>query len=307
MNDVKRLFINIAIMATLFIASGFGAHFMMVSLTRHNVRCEVPEFEGLIIHEARMLAERNELNIVINDSLYAPLYEGGMVLDQLPKSGVEVKPGRTIYVTINAFGQKRVTVPYVAGRSLRQAKNMLDVAGLQIEKLIYKRDMATNYVLEQYLGQTKIEEGDTNDAIVGSGITLHVGVSERDTVTQVPQLIGLTLAQAKSRLWESGLNMGRVKMPSDISPETRGDAKVYSQSIERGELTSYGTSVAINLTLDQEQVTQILEYIAAMEREREKLQRALEDSLARERILQLSQPQEQPIAEPSRSADDFFE
>ena len=72
-----------------------------------------------------------------------------VVLDQLPEKGVEVKPGRTIYVTINSFSQKRVPVPYVAGRSLRQAKNMLEIAGLEIAELVYRPDMATNYVLEE--------------------------------------------------------------------------------------------------------------------------------------------------------------
>ena len=49
-------------------------------------------------------------------------------------------------------------MPYVAGRSLRQAKNMLEVAGLGIEQIVYRPDLATNYVLEEYADGKRISE-----------------------------------------------------------------------------------------------------------------------------------------------------
>ncbi|MBQ5860577.1 MAG: PASTA domain-containing protein, partial [Alistipes sp.] len=120
---------------------------LMHVVTRHGTHRTVPDFSGVKIAEAQQIAKKTKLEIIINDSLFVPAYEGGIVLDQLPKGGVEVKAGRKVYVTINSFRQKMVAVPYVAGRSLRQAKNMLEVAGLGIEKLIYEEDIATNYVL----------------------------------------------------------------------------------------------------------------------------------------------------------------
>jgi beta-lactam-binding protein with PASTA domain len=89
---------------------------LMNVVTRHGTHRTVPDFTGILIADAERMADRERLEIIINDSLFVPAYEGGMVLDQLPKGGVEVKAGRKIYVTINSVRQKMVQVPYVAGR-----------------------------------------------------------------------------------------------------------------------------------------------------------------------------------------------
>ncbi len=253
-NETMRVFKHAMLIGVLIVLGAAVAHFGLVLFTRHDAQCTVPQLKGLIFTEAEYVTKDMDLNIVINDSLYAPMYEGGMVLDQLPKAGVSVKPGRTLYVTINAFGKKKVEVPYVAGRSLRQAKNMLEVAGLHIEKLVYKYDMATNYVLAEYLGTTQITPKSKIDAVVGSGITLHVGMKESEQTTIMPLVIGMTLAQAKSRLWESGLNVGRVSMPEERSDLSMDRALVCRQSIYQGDKVVYGTDISISLTFDQAEV-----------------------------------------------------
>ncbi|MFR9603446.1 MAG: PASTA domain-containing protein [Rikenellaceae bacterium] len=313
----KRLFIHMAIIAVLVVVGAVAAHFGLVLFTRHSARCVVPEFKGLIVNEAEYVASSNDLQIIINDSLYAPMYEGGMVLEQLPKAGVEVKPGRKVYVTINAFGSKMVTVPYVAGRSLRQAKNMLEVAGLQIEKLVYKNDMATNYVLAEYVGDVQIKEGSQKDVVVGSGVTLYVGMSQDERTTKMPLLVGMTLAEAKSRLWELGLNVGKINMPEGANIETLKSARVHKQGVYSGADVNLGTYVSFELTLDTEQVQQ-----AAIEMEKEKAAKRAETQKAQEESSQQqmvtpAESVESTTATPTQSsvesaptgvaADSFFE
>lgn len=130
---IYNLFLICAIIAALAVT----AHIAMQIGTRHGHRRTVPDFSGMPLREAQRTARKHDLRLQINDSLFVPTYEGGIVLDQLPAGGVEVKPGRTVYITINSFRQKMVPVPYVADRSLRQAKNMLEIAGLEISELIY--------------------------------------------------------------------------------------------------------------------------------------------------------------------------
>ncbi len=248
--ELKKLFIHSSIIALLVVLGAGVAHFGLIAFTRHNTQRLVPEFKGLIITEAQSVAERNDLKIVINDSLHAPMYDGGLVLDQLPKAGVGVKPGRTIYVTINAFGAKKVKIPYVAGRSLRQAKNMLEAAGLQIERLVYVRDIATNYVLSEYYNDERIYENSNIESVMGSGITLHVGMKSDEMTTRMPELIGMTLREAKSRLWEVGLNVGEVTLPADATVFTRDKARVNSQNIPAEMVVSLGRAVSIKLSFD---------------------------------------------------------
>lgn len=227
---------------------------MMHIITRHGTHRTVPDFMGVKIAEAQQIAKTSKLEIIINDSLFVPAYEGGVVLDQLPKGGVEVKAGRKVYVTINSFKEKMVKVPYVAGRSLRQAKNMLEVAGLGIEKLVYEEDIATNYVLGEYVGAQQITDKSNVEIEMGSGVILKVGVQPENNTTIVPKAIGQSLQAAKSRLWEHGLNIGKVNFDEGINLLNQKNARVYRQSLAHNSTARLGTSVELWLTLDAEVV-----------------------------------------------------
>ncbi len=226
----------------------------MMIITRHGTHRTVPNFMGARLAVAEQEAKHNGLEIIINDSLFVPAYEGGIVLDQLPKGGTEVKAGRKVYVTINSFREKMVKVPYVAGRSLRQAKNMLEVAGLGIEKLIYVEDIATNYVLAEIVDGQEMSSQSDVELEMGSGVTLRVGVEADKNSTIVPKAIGQSLLSAKSRLWEQGLNVGKVIFDDDIDLLNQKNARVYRQGLGHNTTAGLGTSVSLWLTLDAEKV-----------------------------------------------------
>lgn len=242
---------NIVVIALVFLGLAVASFIAMALGTRHSARRTVPDFVGLRMNDAEYFAGRRDLQIIVNDSLHVSAYPGGVVLDQLPKGGVVVKPGRKVYVTINSLRQQMVVVPYVAGRSLRQAKNMLETAGLTIDHLEYVEDIATNYVLGEVVdGVEVLEDSLEVRTEMGSGVTLRVGVAPNDTGTIVPQLLGRTLFEAKSRLWESGLNVGEIEFEEGMPALERNRAKVYQQSVFPNEGVAYGERVALHLTLD---------------------------------------------------------
>lgn len=248
--------------------------------TRHGMRRTVPDFTGLGLKDAQYYAQKKGLKLIINDSLYVPAYPGGMVLEQLPKGGVAVKEGRKIYITINSFAQKKLPMPYVAGRSLRQAKNMLEGAGFGIEHLEYVEDIATNYVLAQYLGGVEVTAESDIKIEKGSGVVLKVGVSSDQNTTTVPRLLGRKLFDAKGKLWEQGLNVGEVTYDDGITLLNEDNARVCRQSVLQSSQLPLGSRVSLHLTLDKEVVA-----AATAEAERqlaEQLkQREMADSLAR--------------------------
>lgn len=248
----------------------------MAAGTRHGMKRTVPDFTGLRLQDADYYASRRGLELVVNDSLYVPAYPGGIVLEQLPKGGVNVKSGRKIYVTINSFRQKMVPLPYVAGRSLRQAKNMLEMAGLSIRELVYVEDIATNYVLAEYFDGVEITPETDMKVEKESGVTLHVGVAADDGATVVPRLVGRRLFDAESRLWEAGLNVGEVEFDEGITLLDKGDARVYWQSVPQMRGARLGDRISLRLTLDAEKVAE-----CEMESDREtELYFRMRDSLA---------------------------
>ena len=247
----NKLAYNLVLMAAIILAMAVTAHFVMQVGTRHGARRIVPDFSGVKLDDAQRTARKYDLELHINDSLFVPAYEGGIVLDQLPEGGVEVKPGRTVYITINSFRQKMVPVPYVAGRSLRQAKNMLEIAGLEIGELIYRADMATNYVLEEYCEGRPVTQNSRIQAEMGSGVTLYVGVEGGFGSTVVPRLVGFPLKEAKGRLWELGLNVGKIDFDEGINLLNQKDARVYVQVPTAERSAALGSRVDLKLTLDE--------------------------------------------------------
>ena len=263
---VRNALLIILTLAVLMIA----ASLLLRVCTRHGSHRTVPDFAGMHLSEAERLARNEGLHIIVNDSLFVPMYDGGTVLDQLPKGGVEVKAGRKVYVTVNSSKQKSVPVPYVAERSLRQAKNMLESAGLGIERLEYVNDIATNYVLAEYLDGRQIRRDGEVEAEIGTGITLRVGVHEESSTAYIPKLIGLPLSRAKSRLWEMGFNVGKVSYDAEVERLERGNARVYYQSSGQGHSATLGTSVDLKLTTDLKKIS---EREAASDAELQKLLR----------------------------------
>lgn len=250
---------NFTVIVLLLAILALAAYIAMWIGTRHSARRTVPTFVGLLVEEAEEAATEEDLVIVVNDSLFIPEYPGGAVLDQLPRAGAVVKPGRKIYVTLNSFRQRMVDVPYVAGRSLRHATNMLESAGLGIERIEYTRDLATNYVLAQYVGDKKVLENSKVRAEKGTGVILKVGVSATARPLIVPPFIGRTLNDARTRLWESGFNLGKVVYDKGIPAVDRARAKVYSQSAKPGTSANYGAVVSLYLTLDEKKIKDAME------------------------------------------------
>lgn len=295
---------NLLLIAVVMVFFVIVSYIALAIGTRHGMRLSVPDFTGLVLKDAQYYAEKRGLKLIVNDSLYVPAYPGGMVLEQLPKGGVDVKGGRKIYVTINSFAQKRLPLPYVAGRSLRQAKNMLEGAGFGIDRLEYVEDMATNYVLAQYLGEEEVTAESQIMIEKGSGVVLKVGVSPDQNSTTVPRLIGRKLFDAKSKLWEQGLNVGEVTYDEGITLLNYDDARVCRQSVLQSSELPLGSSVNMHLTLDREVVAKAAE---EADREVENIlrQRELADSLASVaadslRMLNIVEPQ------PVEQADDEF-
>jgi beta-lactam-binding protein with PASTA domain len=71
----------------------------------------------------------------------------------------------------------------------------------------------------------------------------------------IPKVVGLSLSEAKSRLWERGFNVGTVAFDEDINAISQRDATVYQQTPGYGRTAAMGTRVNIDLTLDDNKIT----------------------------------------------------
>lgn len=245
---------NLVLAACALLVLAFLTNVLLNLYTRHGQVHTVPDMRGLHLNEAAEAGKKANLRVEINDSLYMPAYPGGVILEQNPAPGADVKSGRRVFVTINSFKQKMVDIPYVTGFSLRQAKNILEMAGLEIEQLVYQNDLATNNVLgEQFEGKL-IRPGSKIQAEIGSGIVLLVGRGEGAPNQTIPRIVGFTAREAKGRLWEAGFNVGKISYDKGVTPLNEKEARVNFQSPTVGARLEHGTAVNFTLTLDENKV-----------------------------------------------------
>ena len=275
MSEVSKNWIvkNLLLAAALVVALLLCAWILMKIYTRHNQVQQVPDFSAMTISEALKVARSNDLRLDIVDSIYVKRMQRGAIVRQEPKAGAQVKKGRRIMVTINANTPKQVPMPNLVGYSLRSAQAELVSSGLEVGRLMYVSDIATNNVLRQLYKNMEIAPGTMLSS--ESGIDLVLGLSSRENTTAVPDVVGRTYKKAVEMIHESSLNVGAVAFDRNIttyqdslravvyrqSPEARKVKKDKEEDEEGGaaaggekESIMMGRTVAIYLTLDENKV-----------------------------------------------------
>lgn len=222
--------------------------------TKHGRQYELPNLVGLTLDEAKIESKGLRLRFDVFDSIYVPQQPKGAILEQYPKPGSIIKKHRRVVITINSYKPKKVEVPYVAGLSLRSAKNKLVSAGLEIGKLTYVSDIATNNVLEQYYEGRPVDRGGSTIAYMGSKVDLTVGLNEGEAYPLIPTLLGMSYHDAREMLWERGYNLGDVKMTSDVDYSNMMEATVVDQTIYPLTAAPYGSRVGLKISTDDREI-----------------------------------------------------
>ncbi len=218
-------------------------------VTRHNRTVEVPDFTNMSIAEAQVAAAAGDVKVKVTDSVFVRRLGAGVVFRQTPKAGSKVKKGRSIFLTINSIVPRKTTMPNLVGYSLIEAKAELTNHGLNLGKLNYVSDIATNNVLGQSYKGRAIRPG--AKIVTGSDIDLEVGLSREDSRTTVPNVTGMKYIRAVDAIHDRYLNVGRVHFDDDIvSYRDSVNAVVYKQD-SPGTAKTLGSSVNIYLTLDE--------------------------------------------------------
>lgn len=245
---VKNLVLAVCFVLAVVALASIGLNL----ITHHNKEIEVPDFTNMTFQEARSEASSAGVKVIIEDSIYVRRLRPGAVYMQTPKAGEHVKKGRRIRVTTNTMIVKQVPMPSLVGFSLGQAKAELSRAGLNLGKLVYTRDMATNNVLRQLYRGSDVKPGRMLQS--GSSINLVLGLSANDNTTYVPNLVGKQYLRAVDMIQESSLNVGRLIFDKDI--RTYADsvsAIVYSQKpTMASDAVTMGTEVTLYLSNDKE-------------------------------------------------------
>lgn len=234
----KNLIAALIIILILFL----GVYFGLQSYTKHGDSIEVPTVKGIHIDEAKRLLERSDLEYAI-DSVYQMDATPGTVIEQDPEAKSHVKTGRTIYLTVITETPPQIAFPAIIDKTLIEASAILRNQSLKVRDTIYISDIARDVVLDvQFEGQP-LNAG--RMIAKGSGVTLVLGNGRGANEVEMPDLVGLTLEEAKFSLQGLGLVLGKVSFTGTDSLS----AKITHQYPEVSTgIVSVGTLVDLTIT-----------------------------------------------------------
>lgn len=99
---------NIVIIVIIAITGLYMVYLALALFTKHGETDKVPNVENMTYTKALELLHEHGFRVDIRDSVYRDDVKPGLVIEQFPKSNSLVKPGRKIFLYINAVHPKEV-------------------------------------------------------------------------------------------------------------------------------------------------------------------------------------------------------
>ncbi len=200
----------------------FGFFYLLSWITGHGEYEKVPTLSGKNIDAATAILKSKGFNVEVVDSVFEISQPKLSVIKQSPEPEALVKYGRTVYLTINRQIAPTVTMPNLVGLSIRSAQLSLQSAGLKMGDTTFRPDLAKNSVLSQMFNGAEIKAG--SKISIGSSINLVIGSGIGDEEVDVPDLVGLTYADALSLLGSMNISVG---LPIMLDANIKDSLKAY--------------------------------------------------------------------------------
>ena len=210
-----------------------GIIYAMISYSRNPI--VVPDLTGKTIVEAETTLKQLKLTYTLTEE-YNDKITPGQVCKQSPQAGARVKEGRQIRLVISK-GVEPGVVPNLHKLTLGEATAKLKEAKLVVGKITvkYSKSAGQGTVLEQSIAPaTKVALGTTVDLVVN--------ISSGQTA--MPDLSDLTLDEAKQKLADAGLTLGKVNKVTD----KKKAGTILNFSPSTGEILDKGTAINVDVS-----------------------------------------------------------
>lgn len=195
---------------------------------------EVPKVTGLTYTEAKKILKDAGFKIKIGERIDDSEEEVGTVLRQSPSANENAKVGT--YVILDVVVEKGKTIPDVTGLTQSEAREVLDRLGIEIGTVSRENSdsVKEGEIISQYP-----EAGSSAKNVKQIDIIISDGAES----VKVPNLYGLTRAQAQSSLEDAGLTLGKVLNGTGGTLNT-----VVAQSKAQGTSVKKGTAIDITIS-----------------------------------------------------------
>jgi eukaryotic-like serine/threonine-protein kinase len=197
----------------------------------------MPDVVGTGAKQAQQLLHSRSLGMKVEDRVYSNLALDTIVR-QSPPPNTRVKTGQYAHVVLS-LGPQTVSIPEVKDVSLRAAQVELLRSGMQMGEVsnVYLPDMPPDTVALQdpAAGTTNVQSPHVN---------LLVSLGPRPSAFVMPDLSGLTVGEAESKLGTAGLKIAKV---TPVSTPTATVGTIIEQLPARGERVDAQSAIEIQI------------------------------------------------------------
>jgi len=233
----QSFFVNLLAAIVLVFLVGFLFFESLGWLTHHGEYLKVPAVTGKNVDDAVNLLEKEGFDVVITDSLYNDSLPLNTVKKQLPDADATVKVNRTVFLNVNPTTLPMIEMPHLEGLSYRFALDKLSKNHLKLGDTTMRADFMKGSVLEQHYQGKKITAG--SKIRWGSEVDLVIGAGLEAQKIPVPDLTGMTVADAKEVLKDKGIILAAILTSGNVTDTA--NAFIFKQN---PDVYAYGTTPA---------------------------------------------------------------
>ncbi len=197
----------------------------------------VPDVVGKKAVEAQQILQGRGVGLRVEDRIFSP-EPVDFVVRQSPPGGVRVKIGQYAHVVLS-LGPQHATIPKLEERSLRAARIELLRSGMQVGEI-------SSAYLPGWPEETVIQQDPApgTTEVTSPHVNLLVSLGTRPAAYVMPQLVGLTLAEAESVLASAKLKLAKLTFtPMSGTPH----GIVVGQNPPRGTRVQPGTAIDLQV------------------------------------------------------------
>lgn len=235
-NSRRDLLIHIGIIISLVVVLFLSFFFLYLPMrTNHGEAITVPDLKNMNVEELEDYLDARDLRYEVSDCTFVAKVPPLTIISQYPQAGSKVKEGRKIYVTIVSQTAPLVKMPQLTDMTQRSAQMRLKSVGLELGTLKYIPDLAQGAVLKQLYQGSEILPG--QQIPKGSKIDLEIGDGLGNTTFSMPNVVGMSLEEAKFQIVGAGLKVGQIIA---VDQEGAEPGSVVRQNPESGNKTRIG-------------------------------------------------------------------
>ena len=183
---------------------------LVVSLGKKTV--VMPELEGLSVRDATLVLKNEGVRFFVTEA-YSSEVESGRIISSTPSANENVYTDTSVTLVVS-LGEKKTmrVVPLIVGMNESQAREAIASAGLSVGKVSY---VSSEESYGRVIWQSVTAYSSVTD---GSSVSFSVSAGQSFVQKEIPDLHSLSLEQAKQKLNEVGLVIGKVYAVANAAP-----------------------------------------------------------------------------------------